>query len=174
MLDRLFDFLRDFIGLFKCAVVVDQYEIGLVLRLGKLHKIMEKPGFYWLAPFYIDRAMTDTCVLTARDLPMQSVTLADGTTVAVGPVVSFKTNDAQKFFLEVDNAEAVLRDSARGTIREVLSAMTWDQVADPNGAALDELTKAVRKQAWRFGIEVTQVKLADLSKARTLRLITGG
>lgn len=172
MLDRLFDFLKDFLGLFRFGVVRDQYEAGLILRLGRLRCVMEEPGFYWLAPFYIDRAITDTGVLAARDLPMQSVTLADGVTIAVGPVISFRTSNPVRFFLEVDDAEAALRDSARGTVREVLSAMTWEQANQPE--SLEELTRAVRAQAWKFGIEVTRVSLADLSKARTLRLITGG
>lgn len=174
MLDRLFDFLRDFIGIFRFAVVVDAYERGLILRFGKLHKVMNEPGFYWMAPFYIDRAITDTAVIAARDLPVQVVTLASGESVVAGPVVSFRTNDPVKFFLEVDDAEAALRDFARGTIREVMSGMTWAEVSAGDGKVGEELTRAVRKQAWKFGIEVTQVSLADLCKVRTYRLVTGG
>jgi membrane protease subunit HflC len=174
VLDRLLDLVLDFIGIFRFGVVLDNFENGVILRFGKLRTVMTEPGFYWLAPFYIDRAITDTSVIAARDLPTQSVTLSDGVTVIAGPVVSFKTSDPEKFFLQVDNAEAALADSARGTIREVLSGMTWDQVSGPDQAVAEALTKAVRKQAWKFGIEVTQVSLADLARAKVLRVVTGG
>lgn len=174
MLDRLIDLLRDAVGMFRIGVVRDEFEAGIILRFGRLHRVMDHAGYYWLAPFYIDRPITDTSVIAARDLPMQSVTLADGVSIVVGPVVSFRTSDPVKFFLEVDDAEAALRDSARGTIREVLSGMTWEQVSSPDGDVADALTKAVRKLAWRFGIEVTRVSLADLCKTRTYRLVTGG
>jgi selenophosphate synthetase-related protein len=52
--------------------------------------------------------------------------------------------------------------------------MTWDQVSGPDQAVAEALTKAVRKQAWKFGIEVTQVSLADLARAKVLRVVTGG
>lgn len=173
MLDRLFDFLHDCIGAFRFGFVCDRYECAVILRLGRLRKVITEPGFYWLAPFYIDRAISDTCVIAARDFTAQVVTLSDGVAVYVGPVVSYRTSDPERFFLEVDDAEAALRDSARGTIREVLSRMTWEQAASGE-AVTEELTKAVRKQAWKFGIEVTKVSLADLSKVRVLRLVTGG
>lgn len=172
MLDRLIDFVVQFLYLFRFGVVVDQYEVGVILRLGKLRKVLG-PGFHWMLPFAIESVLTDRSVPTATDLPMQFLVLACGKVVAVGPVVTFRTNDAVKFLLESDDAESALRDSARGTVREVLSCMTWKQlVSDPKGVE-EILTRAVRKMAWRWGIEVTRVALSDLAPARVLRLITG-
>lgn len=174
MFDRLFDFLRDAVGLFRCGVVVDSYQVAVILRLGRPRKIITEPGFYWMAPFYIDTVLADTAVLSARDMPMQVLTLRDGTSVAAGPVISFETSDPEKFFLHVDNAEAAILDAARGTIREVLSKLTWEEASGQGEVSVTELlTKAVRKMAWRYGIEVKQVALSDLAKVRTYRLITG-
>jgi hypothetical protein len=78
-----------------------------------------------------------------------------------------------KFFLEVDDAEAALRESARGTIREVLSGLSWEEVQNPDGVSAAKLTKAVREQAKKFGIKIARVSLCELAKVRAYRLITG-
>lgn len=175
MLDRLFDFLRDAIGLFKLGAVVDAYECAIILRFGRLRKVITEPGYYWMAPFYIDRIISDTAVVAARELPTQLVTLADGVTIAVQPIISFRTSDPEKFFLAVDDAEAALTDASRGTVRDVLAALTWPDVSGSNGPLVTEkLTKAVRKMAWQYGIEVVKVAPADLAKVRAFRFITGG
>lgn len=172
MFDRLIDLIVQFLYLFRFGVVVDQYECGVILRLGRLRKVLT-PGFHWMLPFAIETVLTDKGVPTATDLPMQFLVLADGKVVAVGPVVTFQTNDAVKFLLESDDAESALRDSARGTVREVLSGMTWAQLIGNPDDVEKILTRAVRKMAWRWGIEVTRVSLSDLAPARVLRLITG-
>lgn len=175
MFDRLFDFLRDCIGLFKFGAVVDTYECAIILRFGRLRKVITEPGFYFMAPFYIDRVITDTAVVAAREMPTQLFTLADGVTVALQPIISFRTSDPEKFFLAVDDAEAALTDAARGTIRDVMAALTWPEVSGTNGPLVTEkLTKAVRRMAWKYGIEVIQVAPADLAKVKAFRFITGG
>ena len=174
MLDRLVDLIVQFIGLFQVCFVLDVYEVGVILRFGRLRKIAKEPGLYWIWPFGIERHITDTAVPTARDLAAQMVTLADGTTIAVGPVLTYRTNDPVKLLLECDEAETALRDAARGTIREVLSRMSWEEIVGPESNVTEALTKAVRKVAWKWGIEVLQVSLADASRVKVLRVITGG
>lgn len=173
MLDRLFDFLREFITLFRFAVVVDVFEQGVILRFGRLHKVLVEPGFYWLIPFGVDRPITENAALEARNLPAQSLTLRCGTSVLAAPVISYRMADPVKFIVEVDDADSAITDVARGTIREVLCQMTWDEITATDSPVLDQMTKAVRKEARRFGIEVTRVTLADLAKVRVLRLVTG-
>lgn len=171
MLDRLIDLLVSIIDLFRFWIVVEPYEQVVVTRLGPVHRILKTPGFYWKLPFQIDRESNDVVVPSAKDMPMQCFTLADGTTVAVGPVITFRTNDVEKLLMETQDAEAALLDSARGTIRETLQPLTWEQLLQLNLTEL--LTKAVRKVAWKWGVEVLQVSLSDVCKVKVVRLITG-
>lgn len=172
MLDRLIDLLVSFIDLFRFWIVVEPYEQIVVTRLGPVHRILKTPGFYWKLPFNIDREAVDVVVPSAHDMPMQCFTLADGTTVAVGPVITFRTNDVEKLLMGAENAEAAVRDAARGTIRETLQPLRWPDLLREDLTEL--LTKAVRKMAWKWGVEVLQVSLADVCKVRVVRVITGG
>jgi len=52
----------------------------------------------------------------------------------------------------------------------LIAAHTWEQIQAEDFAEV--LTKACRKQAWRFGIEIQRVQLSDLTIARTYRLHT--
>lgn len=172
MLDRLIDLFVGFLDLFRFWIVVEPYEQVVVTRLGPVHRVLTDPGFYWKLPFSIDREAQDIVAPAARDMPMQVFTLRDGTTVAVGPVITFKTNDVRKLLMECDDAEAAVRDSARGAIRETLQPLTWDELLTSD--LTDILTKAVRKTAWKWGVEVIKVSLADVAKVKVLRVITGG
>lgn len=171
MLDRLIDLLVSFLGLFRFWIVVEPYEQIVVTRLGPVHRVLETSGFYWKMPFNIDREVGDIVVPCTHDMATQCFTLRDGTTVAVGPVITYKTNDVEKLLMEADNAEAAVRDAARGTIRETLQPMTWEELLSSDLTEI--LTKAVRRTAWRWGVEVLQVSLADVCKVRVVRVITG-
>lgn len=70
-----------------------------------------------------------------------------------------------------ENAETAVRDAARGTIRETMQALTWEQLLSSNLTEI--LTRAVRKMAWKWGIEVIQVSLADICKVKVLRVVDG-
>lgn len=172
MLDRLIDLLVSFIDLFRFWIIVEPYEQIVVTRLGPVHRVLKEPGFYWKLPFQIDRETGDVVVPAAHDMPMQCFTLSDGTTVAVGPVITFRTSNVEKLLMEADNAEAAVRDAARGTIRETLQPLSWEELLKTD--LTDMLTKAVRKMAWKWGVEVLQVSLADMCKVKVLRVITGG
>lgn len=171
MLDKLIDLLVSVLDLFRFWIVVEPYEQIVVTRLGPVHRVLLTSGFYWKLPFNIDRETGDVVVPRTHDMPMQCFTLKDGTTVAVGPVITYRTNDVEKLLMEAEDAETAVRDAARGTIRETLQPFTWEQLLDSN--LTDILTKAVRKMAWKWGVEVIQVSLADVCKVKVLRVIDG-
>ena len=72
-----FEFIWSILGLFQFWTIVDQYERGVVLRLGKYLRTIE-PGFHWLLPLGIDRAILHEVILTTRQLDEQSLTTYDG------------------------------------------------------------------------------------------------
>ena len=76
MFDRLFDFLFRFIELFRCFTVINEYERGIVLRLGKYNRELDK-GFHWLLPLAIEEALSENVVITTINLNSQSLTDRD-------------------------------------------------------------------------------------------------
>ena len=66
--------------------VVNQYERGVVQRLGRFRRIME-PGLHVIIP-YIDTMRTVDVRTTPMDVPKQEVITKDNVTVNVDAVVS--------------------------------------------------------------------------------------
>lgn len=167
MIDRLIDFILSSLKFFQFLEVVNAYQQGVVLRFGRFHRVL-MPGIHWVWPFYLEHVMTDTVVKAVRQLGARSLTTKDGVNVVVGSVITFETSDIRKLLLEVDNAEAALSDAALGIVsREVFSANFADLITEEFA---DRVTKAVRRKAWQYGIEVNQIQLCDVSRARSIRL----
>lgn len=168
MLEKLIDALLSASRLFRVCVVMRAYERGVVLRWGRFHREVG-PGFHWLWPLNVEETLSANVVLETMDLGPQSLTTADEVAVVVRPVVTFTVDDVKKFLLEVDAAKNVIEDATCGILARLVIAATWDRVRSEEFQA--EVLKKVRVAARKWGVDVTAVQFADLTRSRSLRLI---
>ena len=167
MFDRIIDLLLQWIGWFIPFVVIDQFERAVVLRFGVHHRTLE-PGFHWIIPFEIERVIADNVVPRTVNLQAQSLVTVDGRFVVLGGIVTAQIADIVAATLEVEGVDHALQDACYGAIGTMVAASTWEEIRQE--AFAHELTKACRKQARRFGIDIIRVQLSDLTLAKTLRL----
>src|SRR5271167_4211909 len=113
MLDKLIDLILEFLHLFIFWHVIDPYEQGLILRLGKFRKLIDC-GFHWIAPFGIDKVLAEHIVPTTHALGDASITTADGKSVGFHAVVTYKVRDLVKAILEVESSDHAVRDACAG------------------------------------------------------------
>ena len=166
-IDRLADFLVSIIDLCKVGVIVDQYERGVILRWGKLQRLL-LPGFHWHWPLGVDQVLTDNVVPTTDSLDPQSLTTKDGLSIVLSGIVTWQIDDIEKVLLQVEDADGVLTDTACGVIARAVAQSTWQQITDPTFP--DRLTRRVQTLAAKYGIGVLRVQISDLSRSRSLRL----
>ena len=169
MFDRLFDIILQFLDLFRFWEVVDQYERGIVLRLGKFQRELD-PGVHLLIPFGVDRAIKDNVVPRTMNLGAQSLTTADGVQVVIGVVVTARIHDIQKSILEVETVDEAVVDACYAETASVVHGHTWEQLQA--GDIDEKLRQACRKRAWSYGVEIMRTQISDLSRCRSLRLWT--
>jgi regulator of protease activity HflC (stomatin/prohibitin superfamily) len=169
MFDKIASFLQQFAELFRCWVVIDEYERGVLLRLGRFKRELS-PGIHWCVPFAVDRVLHDNVVTRTHTMHPQSLTTKDQITVSVTAVVTASIKHIRKALLEVENMDHALLDSCSAAITTHVATHEWTQL---NGAETNEtLTKVCRAQAWRYGIEIERVQLADFARCRVIRLQT--
>ncbi len=171
MLDRLVEVATKFAQLFIFLRVIDCYERGVLLRMGKFKRTLE-PGPHFVVPFSVDNVLRARVVIDTMELPPQSFTTTDGVDCVATAIVTYKIRDIAKFFLEAEDAESVLSDSTRGPIRQVLRTKSWRALKSGDGLD-DEITRAARRKAFQFGIEITNICLSDLVRAKAFRLLLG-
>lgn len=168
MLDKLLDFVIQFIELFKFWVVVHPFEAGVQVRLGKFRKVLEC-GFHWVLPFGIDQILTEHIVPTTHSLGDESTISKDGKSVGFHAVVTYKVRDIQKAVLEVEDVKHAVLDACCGEIGRVLRDTSWaDMLAED---ILEKLTAACRKRGFRYGIEIMSIQLAGIALVRSIRLM---
>jgi membrane protease subunit HflK len=166
--DRIMDWLENLIGYFQFLTVVDQYDMGVVLRFGKYHRTLG-PGLHLVIPFGIEEVTFDTVVRTTSYLDVQSVTSSDGKPVNINAVLVYKIGNIKRWLLEVDDAEDALHDMTYGIISELAETRTWAQIMKP--AFMDEVTEQVQEEAISWGARVEAVKLSDRVTSRSIRLL---
>ena len=81
--------------------IINQYERGVVQRLGRFRKILD-PGLHVIIP-YIDTMRSVDVRTTPMDVPKQEVITKDNVTVNVDAVVYFLVIDAKKAVFETTN-----------------------------------------------------------------------
>jgi len=168
MLERLFDFILNFISLFIFWVVIDDFEEGVVLRLGRFNREL-KPGFHWIMPFGFESVFTDNVVPTTNNLGACTLTCSCGTNIVIAAIVTWKIRDIRKVLLEVEGADQAMVDSTYGAIADAVMSKSWAEIVTPEFP--EYLTSVVRKQCFRWGIEVMKVSLSDLGKVKSIRLV---
>jgi regulator of protease activity HflC (stomatin/prohibitin superfamily) len=113
--------------------------------------------------------LTCNCAWDTADLPVQSCVTQDDYEIAISAVLTYRVKDARKMLIDVAGDEGVLSDSSRGVIREIVGNHSYADLCRP---AIDKkMTTAVRARAWRWGVEVKEVQLSDLTTAKTYRIL---
>lgn len=169
--DRVMDWIEAGIAYFQFMFVLDPYEEGVVVRLGKYHRSVG-PGWHFMAPFGIEEIMKDTVVRTTSYLDVQSITSADGYPVNLNAVIVYKIGNIKRWLLEVDDAETAIQDMTYGLITEMAEVTDLDDIIKPE--FMKQVTERVHQEAVTWGARIEAVKLSDRVNSKSLRLWTGG
>ena len=169
-LSSIIGFIIDIIGLFKFWSIVDHWEEGILLRLGKWrNKKILQPGLHWTYPFYIDRIVTINIKPAVAELSPQTITTSDDKVLGVQGVVKFEIVDSAKALLEVDNEREAIIELTQATIRDIISQKTYLQCTTDNIST--EITGKAKSEATKWGIKITKVTLKSLGRMTSIRLM---
>lgn len=167
MFDKLIELISHWWAQLVPFAIVRDYEEAVLLRFGKFNKLL-KPGIHVKLPFF-DEVLEQHIAVTTLSLAAQSLYTKDNNNIVVKAVVKYKIADVKTFLLEVYDAQDAIADMSQSIIKNVIMSMTLPECTDSD---LDNsLTKKVRVEARKWGVEVQQVTLTDLAPIRSFRLI---
>ena len=171
MFGKLIDFLVSVLDLFRFWTVIDPFELGIVLRLGRYSRTI-KPGFHLLWPLAIEEVLSENVVPTTTNLSEQVLTCRDGVSIVAATMVRWSISDVRKTLLEVEDADEVLEDTCYGQTTKIIASLTWDEVIESVTDLEEKLLSAMRRRSHKWGIKVHEVSFTDLAKAKVLRVVT--
>jgi regulator of protease activity HflC (stomatin/prohibitin superfamily) len=167
MFDRLIDVITEWWAYLMPAIIIPNYEEAVLLRNGKFVKVLG-PGFHVKLPIF-DEVISQHVVVTTLSLPAQSLYTKDKQNIVVKGVVKYKIADVKIFLLEVFDAQDALADMTQSIIKNIIITTSIEECLD---LELDNvLTKKVRVEARKWGVEIQQVTLTDIAPIRSYRLI---
>ena len=167
MFDKLIELLSEWWLQITPFVIIRDYEEAVLLRFGKFKTVL-KPGIHFKLPLF-DEVIDQHVVVTTLSLDAQSLYTKDKQNIVVKAVIKYKISDVKVFLLEIYDAQDALSDMSQGIIKNVIMSMSMEECTD---SELDNtLTKKVRVEARKWGVEVQQVTLTDLAPIRSYRLI---
>lgn len=147
--------------------VINQYERGVVLTLGKFTGIRE-PGLRIVVPIFQRLIKVDQRVNTI-DIPKQEVITKDNVTVNVNAVVYFRVNDAEKAVLEVANFVYASSQFAQAALRDVTGNVDLDALLSQRDQVSGQIKEIVDVQAEKWGIDVETVKIQNIELPQDMK-----
>jgi regulator of protease activity HflC (stomatin/prohibitin superfamily) len=167
MLDKLIDLLVQFLEAFRIVYVINEYEKGIVLRMGKFHRELD-PGWHWIVPLYIERVMVDNVVPRTMNMGTMALTTRDGVQVGIGIIATARIHNIQKALLGVEGVDDAMRDVCYAEVAKVVHTHSWDELQSED--INEVMLKACRPKAFAYGIEIMRVQISDLTKGKSLFL----
>jgi len=168
MFDRLLDVILSFLDQILPVAVVNQTDKGVRLRFGKFKEVLN-PGWHFKISF-VDEVLKHTVLWTTISLTSQSLTTKDKKGVVVKAVIKYRISDIETFLLEVWDAIDALSDMTQGIIFDIVKEKTLEELQNSDLKPL--ISRKVRSEAKRWGIEVDTVTLSDFAEITSIRLLS--
>jgi regulator of protease activity HflC (stomatin/prohibitin superfamily) len=142
--------------------ILQEYERGVVFRLGSALKQVKGPGLVLMIPFGIDRIVKVDMRVMTMDVPAQDVITRDNVSVKVNAVVYLKVVEPRKAVLEVDRYLYATSQLAQTTLRSVCGQKELDTLLMEREAINLALQTILDKQTDPWGVKVTLVELKQI------------
>lgn len=155
------------IVLFASIKVVQEYERGVVFRLGRLMG-PRGPGLILLIPFIERMTKIDLRTVT-MDIPAQEVITRDNVTVRVNAVAYFRVIDANAAVVNVADYIRATSQIAQTTLRSVLGQSALDDLLSEREKINIELQRIIDEQTEPWGIKVSVVEVKDVELPQSMQ-----
>ena len=155
------------ICIFSGLRIVNQYERGVVLTLGKYSGIYQ-PGLRVIIPIFQRMIRVDVRTNTI-DIPKQEVITKDNVTVNVDAVVYFRVADSEKAILEVANYIYASSQFAQAALRDVTGNVELDSLLGKRDEVSAQIKEIVDAQTEKWGIDIESVKIQNIELPQDMK-----
>jgi regulator of protease activity HflC (stomatin/prohibitin superfamily) len=144
--------------LFSAIKILNEYERGVIFRLGRALSHAKGPGLIILIPM-IDRLVKVNLQLVTYDVPSQDIITRDNVTVKVNAVVYFRVVDPMRAIIEVRDYYSATQLLAQTTLRSVCGQVDLDDLLSAREKVNAQLAEILDSHTDPWGIKVTLVEL---------------
>ena len=144
--------------LLSSVKILNEYERGVIFRLGRLLHTAKGPGIIIVA-FPIDRMVRVSLRTVVHDVPPQDVITRDNVSVKVNAVVYYRVLDACKAVVEVEQYHYATSQLSQTTLRSVLGQADLDDLLSQRERLNAEIQQILDRHTDPWGIKVSSVEV---------------
>src|SRR6186997_2650818 len=155
------------IGLALSVRIVQQYEKGVLFRLGRVIGVRE-PGLTLIVPL-VEVLRRVSLRIVTMPIQSQGIITRDNVSVDVSAVAYYRVTDATKAVVAIENVAAAINQIAQTTLRKVVGRHTLDETLSETDKINRDIRAILDVQTEEWGIEVTVVELKDIQLPETMK-----
>lgn len=164
-MNQLQQFIEYVFNAIKIWVIVQPWESGIRVRMGKHVKKLNK-GIHFKIP-YFDSVYVQEVRLRVMDMSIQTLTTKDMKTITLKSAMGYSIIDVEKLYRTLYTPEGTLQNIAMSTIAEVVQS---NNAVDITPKLLEDKVIEIL-DAERYGIDCSYLKINNFAMVRTYRLI---
>ena len=149
-----------FILLANSIKVVNEYERGVIFRLGRLVGA-RGPGLFFIIPM-IERMIKVSLRTVTFDVTPQEVMTKDNVPIKINAVVYFRVMDPNKAIVEVENYHMATMQIAQTTLRGVSGQLELDEILAEREKINQRLQQIIDEQTDPWGVKVSIVEIKEV------------
>lgn len=149
--------------------VVQQYEQGVVFRLGRVQADVRQPGITLIIPV-IDRMQKVNMQIITMGVPAQDCITKDNVSVRVDAVVYFRVIDAVKSVVNVQNYLFAVSQVAQTSLRSISGKSDLDELLSDRDRVNAELRAVIDEPTeGPWGVKIERVELKDVALPESMK-----
>jgi regulator of protease activity HflC (stomatin/prohibitin superfamily) len=153
----------------SALIVANQWERGIVLRLGEFRGI-RGPGLFFIVPV-IDRVrVVDMRVLT-HHIREQEVITRDNVPVTIDSVLFYRITSPEDAVMKIQDYSFAMAQLAQSALRDVVGGMTLDELLAEREQIAKQVEQHVETDSREWGLHVTGIRLQDIDMPDELKEI---
>jgi regulator of protease activity HflC (stomatin/prohibitin superfamily) len=151
----------------KSIRVANQYERGVVFRLGKFNRTAG-PGLYFVWPVTEWQIKLDLRTVTT-DVEQQEGITRDNVPIKVNAVIWFRIIDPERAVMQVKEVANAVVQVSLTTLRTVLGQHTLDDILKAQDTISDVMQKSIDSVTEPWGVKVEQVQMKNVEIPPTMQ-----
>jgi regulator of protease activity HflC (stomatin/prohibitin superfamily) len=143
------------------ARIINQYERGVVFRLGRVRGAVKEPGFRVIIPV-VDQMRKVSLRIVTLPIESQQIITRDNVSISVSAVAYYQVVDPIKAIVEIENVVSAIYQIAQTTVRNIVGQSALDDVLSSTAAINDKIKAILDVQTEKWGVNVSTVELKDI------------
>jgi len=148
--------------------IINQYERGVVFRLGRVQSAVKQPGLRLIIPV-VDQMRKVNMQIVTLPVDSQKIITKDNVSIDVSAVAYYQVIDPIKAVVEIQNVVSAIYQIAQTTVRNIVGQSSLDEVLSETTSINEKIKTVLEAATEKWGVLVSTVEVKDIQLPDTMQ-----